>query len=98
MAYPMPAGQTKGKNKYEDYEVHDAMHTMMRAGEIVKDKKLLRLVKVKAREHADKMRETAARADMLAKQGLISDKAMKKHKLGSSSLEKTEPLASGNET
>ncbi len=33
-------GMTKSEPK-EDWEAHDAMHTLMRAGEIVKNKPLL---------------------------------------------------------
>lgn len=56
------------------------MHTLMRAGEIVKDKKLLKRVRAKAADHATKMREVADRAGQLAKRGLISDKQMAKMK------------------
>lgn len=62
----------------EDWEAHDAMHTLMRAGEIVKDKKLLGRVRKQAAEHAKKMHDVASRAGALARRGLISDKAMSK--------------------
>lgn len=62
----------------EDWEAHDAMHTMMRAGEIVKDKKLMERVRKKAKEHAENSAEVAERAGRLAKSGKISEKAMAK--------------------
>jgi hypothetical protein len=50
--------------KYDEWEVRDAMHTMMRAGEIIKDKKLLGL-----------MQDVSQQASQLAKMGRISPKA-----------------------
>lgn len=76
-----------------DYEAHDAMHTLMRADEIRKDGKLMKRVQKRARKHASEMRERAASAESLARRGLISDKQMAKVK----DLEKTKPLAKGNE-
>jgi len=64
--------------KYDEWEVRDAMHTMLRAGEIVKDKKLMSHVKKHAQEHAEKKHDEARRAAHLAKSGRISDKAMAK--------------------
>ena len=60
------------------WEVREAMHTMLRAGEVIKDKKLLAEVKKHAASHAKEMQETANRAGRLAKMGLISDKQMAK--------------------
>jgi hypothetical protein len=77
MAKSTPAVSAKS-HKHDDWEVHDAMHTMMRAGEIVKDKKLMGLVRTKAKEHATKMQQVASQASSLAKRGLISEKAMSK--------------------
>lgn len=83
----------------EDYEAHDAMHTLMRAGEIVKDKKLMGRVKKKAAEHAQKSRDLADRASALAKTGHISEKQMAKlsSKKGQGGdvklLDKTAPIA-----
>lgn len=71
-------GMTKSPRKYEDYEVRDAMHTMMRAGEIVKDKTLMGHVRKHAAKHSKEMADVAERAGRLAKQGKISDKAMSK--------------------
>lgn len=72
-------GMTKSTpKKYDDYEIRDAMHTMLRAGEIVKDKKLMGHVKKHAKEHAEKKHDEAQRAAHLAKSGRISDKAMAK--------------------
>jgi hypothetical protein len=81
-------GMTKSpaSKKYDDYEVRDAMHTMMRAGEIVKDKTLMGHVKKHAAEHAKKMHAVSQQAHHLAKSGRISDKAMAK-------LDKTKPIA-----
>lgn len=66
------------KKGFDHWEVRDAMHTMLRAGEIIKNKKLLAAVKKEATEHAKELEETAARAGQLAKMGLISDKQMAK--------------------
>lgn len=60
------------------WEVRDAMRTMMRAGEIIKDKKLLAAVKKEAQSHAAELQETAARAGALAKMGRISPRQMAK--------------------
>jgi hypothetical protein len=76
---PMPATASKPK-KYDEWEVREAMRTMMRAGEITKDKKLLALVRKEATHHAAELKETAARAGQLAKMGRISDKQMAKLK------------------
>lgn len=76
------AGKLTGRapEPYDDrkWEIRDAMHTMLRAGEIIKDKKLLAAVKKAALEHATELQETANRAGRLAKMGLISDKQMAK--------------------
>lgn len=61
-----------------EWEVRDAMHTMMRASEIVSDKKLMAQVKKHAAEHARKMKGVAHQAAMLARAGRISPKAMAK--------------------
>lgn len=66
------------KNGFDHWEVRDAMHTMLRAGEIIKNKKLLAAVKKEANSHARELQETAQRAGQLAKMGLISPKAMAK--------------------
>lgn len=91
----------------EDWEAHDAMHTLMRAGEIVKNKGLLKRARKKAAEHASKMQEVADRAGRLAKMGHISEKAAAKHLSKGkknanqggkvAALEKTAPIASGSE-
>lgn len=95
------AKATSAPHSREDWEAHDAMHTLMRAGEIVRDKSLLKRARKKAAEHAEKMREVADRAGQLAKMGRISPKAMAKH-LGKGGgnqggnvkdLEKTEAIA-----
>jgi len=76
MAKTAPAKERD--SKYDDWAVDDAMRTMMRAGEIVKDKKLMGLVRTKAKEHAVKMQNVAAQASQLAKMGRISPKQMAK--------------------
>ena len=68
----------KPPKKYDDYEIHDAMHTMLRAGEIVKDKKLMGHVRKHAAEHAKKTHAVAERAGQLAKSGRISPRQMAK--------------------
>jgi hypothetical protein len=96
--YPSTASSSK-----DDWEAHDAMHTLMRAGEIIKDKKLLSRARKKAAEHAAKMQDVADHAAALAKRGLISDKQMVKLKSNKGQggkvkrLAKTAPLAKGNE-
>jgi hypothetical protein len=60
------------------WEVHDAMQTMKRAGEIVGDKKLMAEVKNMAMTHAEEMKEVAKHAGRLAKMGRISPRAMSK--------------------
>lgn len=62
----------------DHWRVRDAMRTMLRAGEIIKDKKLLTAVKKEALAHSKELQETATRAGQLAKMGLISPKAMAK--------------------
>lgn len=79
VSVPETAAVEPSKKKGIDHwEVRDAMHTMMRAGEIIKDKKLLAAVKKEATSHAKELQETAARAGQLAKMGLISPKQMAK--------------------
>lgn len=75
---PVPEADAKPKKGFDHWEVRDAMHTMLRAGEIIKDKKLLAAVKKEATSHAKELQETAARAGQLAKLGLISPKQMAK--------------------
>ncbi len=84
--------------KYDKWNVRDAMHTMMRAGELTKDKKMMGLVRKEAARHAAEMQEVAHKASALAKAGRISEKAMAKHiKKGQGgnikSLEKTSAIA-----
>lgn len=69
--------KTKAK-KYDEWEVRDAMHAMLRAAKIVKDKKLLAAVKKEALSHAKELQETAAQASRLAMMGKISPKQMAK--------------------
>lgn len=75
---PIAETASKPKKGFDHWEVRDAMHTMLRAGEIIKDKKLLSAVKKEATSHAKELQETATRAGQLAKMGLISPKAMSK--------------------
>ena len=75
---PQPANAKTKAKKYDEWEVRDAMHTLMRAGEITKNKKLLELVRKEATRHASELKETAARAGQLAKMGRISPKQMAK--------------------
>ena len=70
---PQPIGHA-----YRKWEVHDAMRTMMRAAEIVRDKQLLSAVKKEAKSYAGEMREKADRAADFAKRGMISPKQMAK--------------------
>jgi len=77
----MTKSSPKGSKKTEGpdpWEVRDAMHTLLRAGEIVKDKKMLALVRQEAKSHASKMRDVADQAGQLAMMGRISPKQMAK--------------------
>lgn len=58
--------------------VEDALSTLRRAGEIVRDKKLMDKVKAMASERADEMKAVAKQAGQLAKMGRISPKQMAK--------------------
>jgi hypothetical protein len=79
VAMDSPQVATNAKTKgYDEWEVREAMRTMMRAGEITKDKKLLGLVRKEATRHAAELQETAARAGQLARMGRISPKQMAK--------------------
>jgi hypothetical protein len=77
-AMPQPANAKTKSKGFDDWEVREAMHTMMRAAEIIKDKKLLGAVRKEAANHASKMRDVAAQAGQLARTGRISPKQMAK--------------------
>jgi hypothetical protein len=77
MTKSTPASNKKSAGP-DPWEVRDAMHTMLRAGEITKDKKMLALVREEAKNHASKMRDVADQAGQLAKMGRISPKQMAK--------------------
>jgi hypothetical protein len=85
---PVPAS-SKAK-KYDEWEVRDAMRTMMRAEEIQGDAKLMAMVKKEAARESAKMQDVAQQADRLARSGHISDKQLAK-------LKKTKPIAKGSE-
>jgi len=74
----MPANAKTKTKKYDEWEVRDAMHCLMRAGEITRNKKLLELVRKEATRHAEELKQTAAQAGQLAKMGRISPKQMAK--------------------
>lgn len=78
VATAAPATTKSKPKKYDEWEVRDAMRTMLRAGEIVKNKKLLDLVRKEATRHAEELKETAHQAGQLAKMGRISPKQMAK--------------------
>lgn len=86
---PANAVAVKAK-KYDEWEVRDAMRTLMRAEEIQGDKKLMGMVRKEAAREATKMQEVAKQADRLARAGHISEKQLAK-------LKKKTPLAKGNE-
>lgn len=67
-------------DKYDKWAVRDAMRTMMRAGELTKDTKMMGLVRKEASRYAAESQELADKAASLAKKGLISDKALAKMK------------------
>ena len=60
----------------DEWHVRECMHTMLRAGEIVGDKKLMAKVKKMAAEHSKEMKAVSHQAGRLAKMGRISPKAM----------------------
>lgn len=84
--YDNPSTAIGGSKKKEkpwshpdrQWEVRDAMHTLMRAKEYEGDKKLMEQVKKHAAEHAEKMEEVSRQAAGLAKSGRISEKQMAK--------------------
>ena len=61
-----------------EWEVEDALRTLKRAGEIVRDKKLMAEVKACADEEIDEMKAIAKQAGKLAKAGRISPKQLAK--------------------
>lgn len=71
------------------WEVRDAMHTILRAGDHMKDEGLMKEVRKHAKHHADEKAAESHRAQQLAKAGRISPKQLAK-------LEKKQPLAKGN--
>jgi hypothetical protein len=89
------------QKKYDEWEVKDAMHTIMRAGDHLKDKNLMGHVRKHAKAHAAKLSDDSARAAHLAKSGRISDKAMAKlggahvpsDKEAATNLDKKTPIA-----
>lgn len=62
----------------QKWEVDDALRTLTRAHEIVKDKALMADVKKAAVEKATEMSAIAGKMDSLAKMGLVSEKAREK--------------------
>lgn len=80
MAKSKAAGVPLKPRKHDEWEVRDAMHTLMRAEEIQGDTKLMELVRKEAAKEAAKMQEVSRRADSLAKRGLVSDKQLAKLK------------------
>lgn len=68
------------------YEVRDAMHTIMRAGDHLKNPSLMKEVRKHAAKHAHEKRAEADRAMRLAKQGRISERQLAK-------LDKLTPVA-----
>jgi hypothetical protein len=64
--------------KHDEWEVRDAMHTMLRASEIIKDKPLLAAIKKAAATEATEMTEKLGRVRQLAQKGMISDRQMAK--------------------
>ena len=62
----------------DSWRVEDALRTLQRAGEIVRDAKLMAKVKAMAGEKVDEMKTIAKMAGPLAKAGRISPKQMAK--------------------
>lgn len=86
---PTPANAVQTK-RYDEWEVRDAMRTLMRAEEIQGDKKLMGMVRKEAAKESEKMAEVSRQAERLARSGHISDKQLAK-------LKKEKPIASGKE-
>ncbi|WP_445222247.1 hypothetical protein ACKWRH_21570 [Bradyrhizobium sp. Pa8] len=85
----VPASPAQAK-RYDDWDVREAMRTLMRADEIQGDKKLMGMVRKEAAKESEKMAEVSRQADRLARSGHISDKQLAK-------LKKEKPIASGKE-
>lgn len=66
------------RKKIDEWDARDAMHTLMRAGEIIADKPLLEAARKAASEQAVKSAAVAKQATRLAKMGHISPKALAK--------------------
>lgn len=84
--HPKPRKAKSYAHPDRKWEVHDAMHTMLRAHEIGQNKSLMKQVRKHAASHAHDMKMQSHRAMTLAKAGKISAKAMAK-------LTKNHPLA-----
>lgn len=63
-----------------DWEVEDALRTLTKAYDIVKDEKMMAKVKKLAGTKAKEMSDIAGNMSVLAKRGLISDKQAEKVK------------------
>lgn len=66
------------QKKYDEWEVRDATHTILRAGEHLKNPGLMKHVRKHAAVMAKEKQDEAQRAAHLAKRGMISEKAMAK--------------------
>ena len=98
-------GMTKStapkSKKYDEWEVRDATHTILRAGEHLKNANLMKHVRKHAGVMAKEKQDEARRAAHLAKRGMISEKAMAKISGGhvpsdkeqSAKLDKMTPIA-----
>lgn len=96
IAASVPSSKRSKRKKIDEWEARDAMHTLMRAQEIIGNKPLLKAARGAAVEHARKSADVARQATQLAKMGRISPKAAAKHlggNAGSTKLNKTAPLA-----
>lgn len=72
---PAVASESDKPDHEVEWCVDDALRTLLKAGEIIKDKKMLTAVKKRATHKAEEHRELAARTERLAKMGSISPKA-----------------------
>ncbi|EJN14742.1 hypothetical protein PMI42_01716 [Bradyrhizobium sp. YR681] len=86
---PVPA-TSEAARRYDEWEVREAMRTLMRAEEIQGDKKLMGMVRKEAAKESAKMAEVSQKAERLARSGHISEKQLAK-------LKKDKPIASGKE-
>lgn len=71
-------GKSKARSAPDQWELDSHLHTLRRAGEIVRDKKLMKHIKQHAEKRASEAKSMTHHIAQLAKMGRISPKAMAK--------------------